>query len=71
MYGQSLHLSTLMYHYFTAHQFFDMKSNPSSAQQILEQLEVATTTLVNTMEIEVLVTWLLHMSCMVSHTVVV
>ena len=44
-----------MYGVTVAQQFFEMKSNPSIAQQILAQLEVATATLVDTMEIEMLV----------------
>ena len=47
-----------------------MKSNSSIAQQILGQLEVATATLVDTMEIESLVI-MCCMSCMVSCIVVV
>ena len=54
---------------FIAHQFFEMKSNPSIAQQILTQLEVATTTLVDAMDIEPLVT-ICHMTCMPSGIVV-
>ena len=53
-----------------AHQFFEMRSNPSYAQQVLTQLEVATAALVDAMEIELLVVSYC-MRCMASCTVVV
>ena len=54
---------------YIARQFLQLKSNPSSAHLILAQLEVATATLVDTVDIEPLVT--IHcMNCMASYTVV-
>lgn len=47
-----------------------MRSNPSYAQQVLTQLEVATAALVDAMEIELLVVSYC-MRCMASCTVVV